>query len=193
MDTLHQYNYKQVVREIREADAKQVKWWVKRIFFGAALLFAGVQVLEWIIEGYNSNLHNWYIGRFVGMMWVVIIFLIYLYTVHKTDYEKNIALEIMLMRAKTVAIDCTEKPSVEWIFTLKGRTYSQLDAQERACLAQLVLDKAYLYRDVFSESDLKSIAKAESFAEFERLMNASSHIINHREKFVLKRYEEAYS
>lgn len=191
-DSLHQYNYKKVVKEMREADAKDSKRIAILIIFGAILLLAGCQVSEWIFKGYDPALLHWYIERAVGMMWVIIIFLLYQYTIHKTNYEKDIAISLLMMRAKKVAVDRTEKPSLEWAYSLKGRTYGGLNEQERAWLARLTLDKAYEYRDVFSESDLKLMAKAQSLAEFERLMEASSRVINHNKKRVLNCYQIAY-
>lgn len=191
-DNLHQYNYKKVVKEMREADAKDSKRIATLVILGAILLLAGCQVSEWIFKGYDPALSHWYIERAVGMMWVIIIFLLYQYTIHKTNFEKDIAISLLMMRAKKVAVDRTEKPSIEWAYSLKGRTYGGLNEQERAWLARLTLDKAYEYRDVFSESDLKLMAKAQSLAEFERLMEASSRVINHNKKRVLNCYQIAY-
>ena len=193
MDNLHQYNYKKVVEETRRTEAKRVKRLVLLFILGAILLLAGIQVSEWIFKGYDPALSHWYIERAVGMMWMVVMFLLYQYATSKGSYEKDIAVSFLLMRAKVIAVDCAERPSLVWACALKGRTYSTLNTKERACLARLVLDDVYTYRDVFSGSDLKLIAKAQSFAEFERLMETSNHTINHNEKRVLNCYQKVYS
>lgn len=185
-------NYKQKVAEIRLAERQSIIKVLKIVLIGFIVITAGVSLFELIIGARIDQPLSWHVERAVGMSFVVVVFILFKFTTERSMYEADIGRLIIGRYTEKFALDYPAAVSVEALYELNGKTYSQLSQAEKGLLAKAVMENTYSYDWVLSHDDLVAIAKTENISQLASVMSKSEEIINTKNTTVLKRYNKAY-
>lgn len=183
-------NYKQKVAEIRLAERQSIIKVLKIVLIGFIVITAGVSLFELIIGARIDQPLSWHVERAVGMSFVVVVFILFKFTTERSMYEADIGRLIIGRYTEKFALDYPAAVSVEALYELNGKTYSQLSQAEKGLLAKAVMENTCSYDWVLSHDDLVAIAKTENISQLASVMSKSEEIINTKNTTVLKRYNK---